>query len=188
MSIKPLRLIGLTGLAGTGKDTVRRMLEEDHEFAGLAFADPIRHMLGALLAESGFSTQWMYDRALKEQPIDGLGVSYRELAQTLGTEWGRKLQPELWVRIAGQFIVDLRSQGERQFVISDVRFPNEAAWIKEAGGEVWRIDRPDAPAVRSHESESQVLAIAADRVLDNSGTVEDLWCQVAGLVGGEATA
>lgn len=185
---KPLRLIGLTGLAGTGKDTVRRMLEDDHEFAGLAFADPLRQMIGALLSENGFSTQWMYDREFKERPIDGLGLSYRELAQTLGTEWGRKLHPDIWVRIAGQAIASLSSRGEHQFVISDVRFPNEAAWIKEAGGEIWVIKRPDAPAVRDHDSERLVQTIAADRAIDNSGTVEDLWCQVAGLVGGEKTA
>lgn len=175
MSLKPLRLIGLTGLAGSGKDTVRRMLEEDHEFVGLAFADPIRQMIGELLASNGFSTEWMYERALKEQPIDGLDVSYRQLAQTLGTEWGRAIHPDFWLRIAGQFIADQRRQGERQFVISDVRFVNEAQWVKDAGGEVWRIDRPGIDPVRDHESERQVLQIVPDRVLDNSGSVEDLW-------------
>ncbi len=175
MSLKPLRLIGLTGLAGTGKDTVRRMLEEDHEFAGLAFADPIRQMLGALLAENGLSTEWMYERELKEQPIAGLDMSYRHLAQTLGTEWGRALHPDFWLRIAGQFIADQRRQGERQFVISDVRFVNEAQWIKDAGGEIWRIERPSAEPVRDHESERQALQIVPDRVISNTGTVEDLW-------------
>lgn len=184
MTHKPLRLIGLTGLAGSGKDTVRRILEEDHEFIGLAFADPIRQMLGTLLAENGISTQWMYERELKEQPIDRLDVSYRHMAQTLGTEWGRKLHPDFWLRIAGEFIADQRRQGERQFVASDVRFVNEARWIKDAGGEVWRIDRPGIAPVRDHESERQVLQIEPDRVLLNSGTVEDLWCQVSALAGG----
>lgn len=188
MSLKPLRLIGLTGYAGTGKDTVRAMLEEDHEFVGLAFADPIRQMLTALLAENGISTEWMHERALKEQPIEGLDVSYRHMAQTLGTEWGRNLHPDFWLRIAGQFIVDQRRQGERQFVISDVRFLNEAQWIKDAGGEVWRIDRPSAEAVRDHESERQVAQIQADRVIHNAGTVEDLWCQVAAMVSSEVSA
>lgn len=177
MSLKPLRLIGITGLAGNGKDTVRRMLEENHEFVGLAFADPIRQMLGALLAENGISTEWMYERDLKERPIPCLGVSYRELAQRLG-DWGRAISPDFWLRIAGEFIVDQRRQGERLFVISDVRFVNEAQWIKDAGGEVWRIDRPSAEPVRDHESERQVLAIQPDRVIDNSGTVEGLWTYV----------
>jgi hypothetical protein len=189
MSTTPMRIIGLTGLAGTGKDTVRRMLEEDHGFEGLAFADPLRDMIGALLTENSISTIWMYDRALKEAPIDGLGVSYRRLAQTLGTEWGRHaVGTDLWVNLAEHRISVLRSQGARAVVISDVRFLNEAAWIHTHGGEVWRIHRSSAQPVAAHISESELLSITADRNIDNNGTVEDLWCQVSALAaeGGEA--
>jgi dephospho-CoA kinase len=42
-------IIGLTGYAGSGKDTVRNILEAKHGFDGIAFADPIRDMLTALL-------------------------------------------------------------------------------------------------------------------------------------------
>jgi hypothetical protein len=189
MSTKPLRLIGLTGLAGTGKDTVREMLERDHGFTGLAFADPIRQMIRTLLAENGFDPEYMDDRALKELPIPALGVSYRNLAQTLGTEWGRKcMGRRFWLQIAHAFIIEQRRQGGREFVVSDVRFANEAEWIKEAGGEVWRIERRAAAPVRDHESERHVVAIEADRVIVNNGTVEDLWCQVSALVGGEVAA
>lgn len=189
MSIKPLRLIGLTGLAGTGKDTVREMLERDHGFTGLAFADPIRQMVRALLSENGFDTEYMDDRALKEQPIPTLGVSYRHIAQTLGTEWGRKCMGQrFWLQIAQAFIIDQRRQGEREFVVSDVRFANEAEWIKEAGGEVWRIERSAAAPVRDHESERHVAALDADHVITNDGTIEDLWCQVSALVGSEVSA
>ena len=45
----PQTIIGLVGAAGVGKDTVRQMLEENFDFAGIAFADPMRDMLGALL-------------------------------------------------------------------------------------------------------------------------------------------
>jgi hypothetical protein len=168
------RLIGLTGTAGSGKDTVRRMLEEHHGFAGFAFADPIRAMLGPLLAHAGAGHEWMYDRDRKEQTIPALGTSYRHLAQTLGTEWGRSIEPEFWLRIASARLDAMQDHGHRHFVISDVRFLNEAAWIKLLGGEVWRIDRPSAEPVRAHASEL-ISHINPDRVIDNSGTVEDLW-------------
>ena len=184
--MKPNRIIGLTGLAGAGKDTVRDMLEAEHDFFGMAFADPIRDMVGALLAENGFSTKWMFERPLKEQPIDGLDLSYRHLAQTLGTEWGRQLHPDFWLRIAQAHMESLRKGGARQFVISDVRFLNEAEWVKAQGGEVWRIERPNIAAVRDHESERQVSLIWPDKVIDNSGTVEDLWCQVSALASHDA--
>lgn len=171
----PFKLIGLAGLAGAGKDTVRNMLEEEHDFTGIAFADPIRNMVGALLADNGFSTKWMFERHLKEQPVDGLDLSYRHLAQTLGTEWGRHLQADFWLRIAQSRIEHHRKTGARKFVISDVRFVNETQWIKDQGGEVWLIKRPGIAAVRDHESERQIAEITADRVIDNSGSIEDLW-------------
>lgn len=174
MSTTMPRLIGLTGTAGSGKDTVRRMLEEHHGYTGFAFADPIRSMLSALLESAGTSPEWMTDRARKEATIPALGTSYRHLAQTLGTEWGRSIEPEFWLRIASARLDALQDQGLRHFVISDVRFLNESAWIKVLGGEVWRIDRPSAEPVRQHASEL-ISLINPDRIIDNSGTVEELW-------------
>lgn len=177
----PFKIIGLTGLAGTGKDTVRRILEEDFGADGIAFADPIRDMIGALLTESGYSTEWMYERDKKETPIPGLGTSYRHLAQTLGTEWGRSISADFWLRIAKARADALKANGARLLVVSDVRFPNETAWIKEQGGEVWCIAREQATPVRDHPSESLVDVLEPDRFIDNSGTVEDLWCAVSAL-------
>ena len=180
----PFKIIGLTGLAGTGKDTVARILEEDFDAESIAFADPIRSMIGALLNESGYSTEWMYERDKKEAPIPGLGTSYRHLAQTLGTEWGRSIATDFWLRIAKARADALKANGARLLVISDVRFPNEAAWIKEQGGEVWCIARAQAEPVRDHPSESLVDVLDPDRFIDNSGTVEDLWCAVSALAQG----
>lgn len=180
----PLRLIGLTGYAGTGKDTVRSILEQDHGFYGMAFADPLRAMLGALLQAAGLDEIWMTERDLKEEPVDCLDVSYRHMAQTLGTEWGRNLQPDFWLRIAGAHIVNKRRQGERLFVISDVRFVNEAEWVREAGGQVWRIHRPQALPVRPHPSESEIDHIEPDLVLDNSNGVDALWAAVDNALNG----
>jgi hypothetical protein len=169
------RIIGLTGLAGSGKDTVRNILVQEQDFCGLAFADHIREMLRALIGGARLNTDFIHERHLKELPIPGIGVSYRHLAQTLGTEWGRSIAPDLWIKLTESTISNMASQGERRFVISDVRFLNEAQWLKESGGEVWRIDRPGISSVRDHESERQVSQIQPDRVILNNGTIEDLW-------------
>lgn len=168
-----MRIIGLTGRAGSGKDTVRTFLEERHAFAGMAFADPIRSMLSALLREVGASDDWMTDRLLKEGTIPALGTSYRHLAQTLGTEWGRRIDTEFWLRIAKARLNVMREAGVKSVVISDVRFINEAHWIAAEGGQVWRIDRLQAEPVRLHESEL-ISHINPHRIIPNSGTVADL--------------
>lgn len=169
---KPL-LIGLTGLAGSGKDTVREMLEQDHDFDGIAFADPIRDMLGALLDSMEVSRAWMVARDLKEQDIPQLGVSYRKMAQALGTEWGRALNSNMWLDIAAAKIKACQQYGNPGVVISDVRFANEANWIKSQGGVIWKILRPGVEPVREHVSE-QLTELPYDYVIDNHGTIDDL--------------
>ena len=173
-------LIGLTGRAGSGKDTVREQLVQCHGYTGMALADPIRAMLRALLVASGTGPEWMTDRALKEQPIPAIGASYRHLAQTLGTEWGRSIAPDLWLRIADGYMRDIQRETfcHMKFVISDVRFPNEAAWVRAQGGEVWHINRPGIEPVREHASE-RVEQITPDRTIDNAGTLEELAAEVA---------
>lgn len=167
-------LIGLTGYADTGKDTVREILEDQHGFGGFAFADPIRAMLRELLTSSGIDDACMDDRALKEAVIQALGVSYRQLAQTLGTEWGRNLQSDFWLRIASAYVTDLEWAGNTHFVVSDVRFPNEAEWVRSRGGVIWCVRREQAQAVRPHISESGVDSIKADWTINNNGSLDDL--------------
>lgn len=180
------RIVGLTGLAGSGKDTVRSMLEKDHDYSGMAFADPMRRMLASLVEYVGADPLYMSERVYKEALIPQIGASYREMAQTLGTEWGRTIRPDLWICMAEASLNALRhahrgSPDPLRVVISDVRFLNEANWIRDMGGEVWRIDRPGLAPVRHHQSERELLQIHADQVLLNDGSMEDLWVRVSTL-------
>ena len=174
-------IIGLTGLAGTGKDTVRDILEE-HDFVGFAFADPIRSMIRELLCSANIDPACMDERERKELPIaqlssDGKPVSYRMLAQTLGTEWARGIQPDFWLRIAQSYMDGIRSMtfGEMpNFVVSDVRFPNEADWVRVQGGVIWHIVRPGVAPVREHASETEVASIDCDQLIANIGDIAAL--------------
>lgn len=173
MPITQPLFIGLAGPAGSGKDSVRSVLELQHEFAGISFADPMRDMIRTLLVSTGSSDEYITRRDLKEKPIPGLGVSYRHMAQTLGTEWGRQcLHAEFWLRTAHNTLAFLRGQGYRNFVISDVRFANEAEWVRNRGGEIWLLDRPGTAPVREHVSEA--MPFTADRIIHNHGRISDL--------------
>lgn len=166
-------LIGLTGNAGSGKDTVRAILEMQG-FCGLAFADPIRAMIRELLTSNGIDDACLDERALKETIIPELGVSYRHMAQSLGTEWGRNLQRDFWLRMAGAYMADQQEAGQTHFVISDVRFANEAKWVRQRGGQIWRVHREGIAAVREHASERGVDHIRPSRTIHNNGTLDDL--------------
>jgi hypothetical protein len=173
---QPPTLIGLSGFAGTGKDTVRALLEE-MGYTGLAFADPIRAMLRDLLTSNGISDDYLDQRALKEAIIPELGVSYRAMAQELGTGWGRSLQPDFWLRLAGAYmanITDLADGESVNFVLSDVRFLNEAEWVRARGGVIWHVVRPSVDPVRAHISELEIMSLHRDHLICNNGTLADL--------------
>ena len=180
---KPL-LIGLTGLAGSGKSTVANMLADEFAFSELALADPILEMLCTLFQTAGVDQAWAVERALKEQPTL-LGYSYRHLAQTLGTEWGRSLAEDFWLRVLQLRLQQPELEGENT-VISDVRFPNEAQFILDRGGCVVRVlrrpeDMPPAP-VRPHASEAFSAQLPVTTELLNFGSKETLFDQVDRLV------
>lgn len=180
---KEITIIGLTGYAGVGKDTVRTVLEELHGYQGFAFADPLRAMIEALFKTSGISMRYMTSRSAKEIEIPALGISYRHLAQTLGTEWGRGLDKNFWLDSATGHLVDLLRTGTgSHFVVSDVRFENEADWVHAHGGVIWSVQRTHAPLVRDHVSETGIDAIKPDWTIDNNGTLAQLQSQVAEAV------
>lgn len=167
-------LVGLAGPAGVGKDTTANILEEPRYH--YAFARPLKAMLSAIE---------LYEprRADKEKLIPGLGFSYRQAAQTLGTEWGRALHPELWLELAkrewekrGDGETRWAKKGDTFMVLTDVRFENEAQWIRENGTVVHIYGRQTTieGQAAAHASETGLAVWPEDYRLDNSGTHEDL--------------
>lgn len=153
-------LIGLTGRAGSGKDTVADYLVQRHGFTKLSFAAPLKAGLNAMF---GFTPEQWNDREWKERVIPELGVSPRYLAQTLGTEWGRELvKQDLWPSLT----MAIAKQYEK-VVIADVRFENEAAAVSKNGGYVLSILRPDARSVNPHQSELPLNDSSVDAYVAN---------------------
>lgn len=179
------RIIAICGYAGHGKDSIGDMLFREHNFARMAFADPMRRMLEALLSIAGLPSSYIYDRQLKEQEIPGLGFSYRQLAQTLGTEWARKcLSEDFWVRTMAQRVnAAVNAARNPNVVITDLRFPNEEAWLRTIGAVIVKVSRPNMPAVRVHESEAYVAGIKEDIHIFNDGSLLDLRARVYDQLG-----
>ncbi|QBR35423.1 hypothetical protein ETW23_03970 [Leisingera sp. NJS201] len=177
------RVIGLCGLAGSGKTTAAEFLE-GLGYTRIAFADPLKAMLRALMASAGVPEGYaerMLAGDLKEAEIINLGGrSPRYAMQTLGTEWGRKLMhPDFWVQIAARRAVDILDAGGR-VVFDDVRMANEAAAARQlGGGQVWQVKGRAVMIAKDGEfHESERLEVEPDLVLDNSGCLERLEAQV----------
>lgn len=176
-------IIGLTGFARSGKDTVGQILVDQHGFERRAFADKLRAVaLGAdpyVEVEHGFARlssvvngdEWTcgvgWDRAKTDYP------DVRRFLQRLGTEGVRdNLGSMTWIDAA---MVGLRLHGvaRRQsklaVVFTDVRFPNEVAAIQGLGGQVWRVVRPGVEPPNAHASEQVLDGI--DKTLLNNGNL-----------------
>ena len=120
----------------------------------------------------------------------------RLLLQILGTEAGREIiHPNIWVNalFADYKFIEVLPNTDTglanynpkynfpNWIITDVRFPNEADAIKERGGILIRLTRttPVAEEVAKHESETALDNYDKfDYIIDNSGTEEELYTQI----------
>mgnify|MGYP003475731213 FL=1 len=111
-------IIGITGVAGSGKDTAADYLVSKYGFTKVSFAAILKNMLSvAGLPEPS-------NRDDKEKIVEGFNFTWREAAQTLGTEWGRSLDENIWVKLTMASLEE-----GKNYVFSDVRFDNEAKAI-----------------------------------------------------------
>lgn len=173
-------IVGITGRAGAGKDTVANILIHKRRFATMQFAGPLKRMLCDLLRVPFEAWE---DREWKETVIPELGVSPRVMAQTLGTEWGRNCCGEdFWVKIgmhnAKSIEAELEKIDDRYTIcFTDVRFENEAGAIRNLGGYIIHVHRPghEAGTSSAHSSEDGIqVNPLSDIVIINDGTLEDL--------------
>ena len=159
-------IIGLTGAARAGKDTVANALVA-RGWTKCAFADPI---YAAVQAMFGWSRE--YIEANKESPIGPGGRSPRYIMQTLGTEWGRTLVcDDLWVQLMERRLLNELPYGN--VVIPGVRFVNEAKLIAKLGGYVIRVVRPGLPGVREHVSEEPLPSEYITATVHNDSSEAD---------------
>ena len=68
-------------------------------------------------------------------------------------------------------------------VISDVRYINEAFWVRQRG-QLWHITRPDQDPsqTRAHSSEAGIEPLGGEAIVQNVGTLPDLFAHVARLL------
>ncbi len=163
-----------------GKSTVSSLLLDlvsdgvELPFAGTLKAMVRRFLQAAVVREDLLH---LYENTCKELVIPQVGVSFRHLCQTLGTEWGRGcISPDIWIKVWSASAENLINDCCELITVPDVRFANEAEAIRALGGEVWWVERQEAieaaPAhTMAHASEGQMTAELCDRVVFNNGSL-----------------
>lgn len=165
-----LTLIGLCGVAGSGKSTAARHLET-FGFVRVSFADALRDLVYGQLG-------------IKEH-VKPTPPRLRRLLQVVGTEAFREYDPDHWVKQWKKTVQNLAdgTDGELRVVVDDVRFLNEAQEIKFQRGELWQLQR--AVAGLSGEAAKHVSEDLArddtypwDRVFHNNDSMESFLCDI----------
>ena len=144
-------IIGICGLIGSGKGTVADILVENHNFEKLSFADKLK---------DGVASVFSWDRDMLEGDTDRsriwrekqdefwtneteMSVTPRLVLQLFGTDCMRNgFFDGIWVSLVKQQILE---NPNTNWVIPDVRFPNEVKMIQSVQGQVWQVRRGDLP-------------------------------------------
>jgi hypothetical protein len=204
-------IIGICGFIGSGKDTAANYLVGWHGFRRDSFAGALKDAVAQVFG---------WDREL----LEGLTPEARAWREQVDPWWAERLNmPTLTPRWVLQYwgtevcrtgfhddiwIAALENrlrQRTGHTVISDVRFPNEVASIRSAGGHIVWIRRGADPEWCStliemrqnstlgictdymrqfnvHASEWAWVGTRFDAVVDNNGSVDELYASLKNLV------
>lgn len=130
-------ILGFAGKIGVGKTETAKCLVRGNNFVKFAFGQPIKD---ALVQLTGLPMIYFTDPVLKEKEIEGLpGISPRIMMQKLGTDYAREMifHDFFCWRMGQNFI----NNSDRDIVIDDVRFDNEAEFIRKRGGKIIQLLR-----------------------------------------------
>lgn len=196
-------IIGLSGPAGSGKDTVADLLVAHCGFAKMAFADPLKNEVAAAFAidldyltrretkehtmsclalsrclSEGFVARLIIAHTLGNQPLDlDAPRSPRQIMQWWGTEYRRHQEADYWVRqMRARVSHTLRLRLGHRIVVTDCRFPDEVEMVRSSfGGQLWQVKR-DAVGVAhgAHVSETTGSVFLPDAVINNSHSIGHL--------------
>jgi len=203
-------IIGIGNKARQGKDTAGEYLNKEYGFQILHFADPIydecrkcriyykngSNIFYLKPPDEDFCVyedppehmkRWIREKGEKKDnlPFDtdyvytGMKNKDSIILQFWGTDFRRKrFGGDFWLKKIKKI---LENNAEKDYVLPDVRFKNEAKLVKSLGGVIWRIIRPGykiKDRKTSHTSETEMDNYDYDKVIINDGTIEDLYKKV----------
>lgn len=162
------KIIGVCGQKGSGKDTIGDIIcELDPTFKKVAFADTVKDLVSILFGWDRQMVQGTTPESRKwREELDpfwtkelGRDFSPRIAMQVMGTDLMRDhLHKDIWIICLKRKIMN---QPNSNFVITDLRFPNEIMAIKEIGGKVIRVERGERPDWWDFASKANTIGLEA---------------------------
>lgn len=204
-------LIGIVGLAGSGKDTIGQFLIDQHSFQKDSFAAPLKNSCCEIFGWSQDMVEGSTSksRAWREEPdpfwskVFGQPTSPRMILQNVGTNIFRNnLHHDIWILSLKRRL--LSKLDNTNIVITDCRFPNEIHTLKELGGIIINVRRGKTPEWvddaykanagdpnakdrmkhkwKIHESEWAFMGHPVDHIIHNDGDFDTLKMKINALL------
>jgi hypothetical protein len=202
-------IIGICGLIGSGKDTVADYLVNVHGFRRESFAGTLKDAVAAVFGwdrillegRTKASREWREQVDLWWSQRLGQEITPRWVLQYWGTEVLRRgFHDDIWIASIENKI----RNSPDNVVLSDCRFPNEISSLRSIGGIILRTCRGPEPEWynfalqenlqqseqakwelikrKVHVSETAWIGTDFDHVLDNNGSMDELYAQVDNLI------
>jgi hypothetical protein len=190
-----MTIIGLTGYARVGKDTVAKSLQLRGGFVPVSFTDKLNELLLALDLKVDYTGSDAPDFLSGHYPyyLDNLVAKFgwewckdnttaREHQQYIGTEVCRTIfGDDVWVNAARPVIHGLMSDG-KNVVITNVRFQNECDFVHSLGGKVVRVVRDGFAPANDHISDTGIDKLNVDGMFFNNTSIEEIGTKVSALL------
>jgi hypothetical protein len=172
-------LIAIHGFKQSGKDTLAQLLVTEYGYTRVAFADRVKDAIQIIFGvprellygsdqdkQSLSPVRWdelqHIERKTKDHP-DFLSV--RELMQIFATEICRDKIPGIWCQY-------LQIPPQQKMVVSDLRFENEADFLRRKKSIFIKVKRPAAQG-SCHASEVGLPDESMDFIIENDGELDD---------------
>lgn len=169
----------MAGKMGSGKTSVSEWFVKEHDFVKLAFADPLKKSLVEL---TGLDMAHFTDPILKETKIAGINKTPREIMQMLGTDFAREMIDwDFWL---WRMRHSISMYSDKDIIIDDVRFENEAQFIRDNGGKIVHLQRNfefDSEH-KAHRSEDGIKTFMGDYIVHAEDGIELTALKVSALI------
>lgn len=173
-------LIGIAGTAYNGKSLAASILTQHLELREQTFAAPI---INACANATGIIPH-DFKQLPKDALIPGFKFTPRIIMQAIGKAL-READPLFMIKHLEHRINDITTIDQQLFnghLISDVRMPTEARWIRKNNGLLIHISRKDAPKTNPDITEKTLPIEAGDLHITNNGTIEELHTKLIHIV------
>ena len=171
-------ILGIHGAPRSGKDSICNYILSK---LPLLRYGPSVQVKRATAAMFDIPEEYLYDDTMKDRHNEFWDMSYRKMAQLVGNESSRKIfGDDFWMRHVEKYLQDELPADKQGIILADIRYQNEAKWVKMRKGILIFVTRKNKPTAsnESHEAERGLDPKLADIIIENDGTLDELYEKV----------